>query len=190
MYLSLGVNNGAMINKEVYVYTWGLGEYGNLGNRLYTSSQNLEIVGEYRLGLNTYNLTIRKNETFDIEHVYSNNYNAMKAHYLFIQFAHTIRQLLEKGLKYIKDMKKDRKFDGVTIEREMMLFLEELGELAKAIRKNTNGHLDIAKEYNDNVEEELADCFIYLLSIANMNNVDIFKAFKDKETKNCDRVWK
>ena len=92
--------------------------------------------------------------------------------------------------KYIKDMKKARKFDGVTIEREMMLFLEELGELAKAIRKNTNGHLDIAKEYNDNVEEELADCFIYLLSIANMNNVDIFKAFKDKETKNCDRVWK
>lgn len=36
---------------------------------------------------------------------YSNNYNVMKAHYLFIQFAHTIRQLLEKGLKYIKDMK-------------------------------------------------------------------------------------
>ncbi len=55
--------------------------------------------------------------------------------------------------KYIKDMKKARKFDGVTIEREMMLFLEELGELAKAIRKNTNGHLDIAKEYNDSVEK-------------------------------------
>ena len=29
----------------------------------------------------------------------------MKAHYLFIQFAHTIRQLVEKGLKYIKEMK-------------------------------------------------------------------------------------
>lgn len=92
--------------------------------------------------------------------------------------------------KYIQDMKKARNFDRVTIEREMMLFLEELGELAKAIRKNTNGHLDIAKEYDANVEEELADCFIYLLSIVNMNDVDIFKAFKDKETKNCDRVWK
>lgn len=92
--------------------------------------------------------------------------------------------------KYIKDMKKTRKFNEVSIEREMMLFLEELGELAKAIRKNTNGCLDIAKEYNANVEEELADCFIYLLSIANMNNVNIFKAFKDKELKNCDRVWK
>lgn len=33
------------------------------------------------------------------------NYNAMKAHYFFIQFAHTIRQLLEKGLKYISELK-------------------------------------------------------------------------------------
>ena len=90
---------------------------------------------------------------------------------------------------YIKDMKKDRKFDGVTIEREMMLFLEELGELAKAIRKNTNGKLDIKKEYDTSIEEELADCFIYLLSIANMNNVDLFKAFKEKEIINCNRVW-
>ena len=76
--------------------------------------------------------------------------------------------------KYIKDMKKARKFDEITIEREMMLFLEELGELAKAIRKNTNGRLDISKEYNDSVEEELADCFIYLLSIANRKESIIF----------------
>lgn len=92
--------------------------------------------------------------------------------------------------QYIKDMKKDRKFDDVTIEREMMLFLEELGELAKAIRKNTKGYLDVAKKYDTSVEEELADCFIYLLSIANMNDIDIFKAFKDKERKNCERIWK
>lgn len=92
--------------------------------------------------------------------------------------------------EYIKQMKKIRKFDGVTIEREMMLFLEELGELAKAIRKKTKGALDINKNYENNVEEELADCFIYLLSIANMNNVDMFKAFKDKEIINCNRIWK
>ena len=29
--------------------------------------------------------------------MYSFNYNAMKAHYFFIQFAHTIRQLLDLG---------------------------------------------------------------------------------------------
>ena len=92
--------------------------------------------------------------------------------------------------KYIKDMKKARKFDGVTIEREMMLFLEEIGELAKAIRKNTNGSLDINKKYDTNVDEELADCFIYLVSIVNMNHVDMFKAFKEKEERNCKRIWK
>ncbi len=92
--------------------------------------------------------------------------------------------------QYISDMKKARKFDGVTIEREMMLLVEEIGELAKAIRKNTNGSLDINKKYDANVEEELADCFIYLLSIANMHHVDMFKAFKEKEEKNCNRVWK
>ena len=75
--------------------------------------------------------------------------------------------------KYIKDMKKARKFDGVTIEREMMLFIEEIGE---AIRKNTNGSLNVNKKYDESVEEELADCFIYLLSIANMNHVDMFKS--------------
>ncbi len=106
-----------------------------------------------------------------------------------------LKQLNEKSnikeiQKYIQEMKKQRKFDGVTIEREMMLFVEEIGELAKAIRKSTNGRLDIEKEYKDNIEEELADCFIYLLSIANMNEVDMFKAFKEKETKNCDRTWK
>ena len=52
-----------------------------------------------------YSLTKIKNGTFDIEHIYSRNYNAMKAYYLFIQFAHTIRRLLEKGLKYISELK-------------------------------------------------------------------------------------
>ena len=32
----------------------------------------------------------------------SHNYNAMKAHYLFIQFAHTIRQLLDLGSNVVK----------------------------------------------------------------------------------------
>lgn len=91
---------------------------------------------------------------------------------------------------YINDMKIARGFNTVSIEREMMLMLEEFGELAKAIRKETKGRLDPSKAYDTSVEEELADVFIYLLNIANMNNVDIFQAFKKKETKNCERTWK
>ena len=97
---------------------------------------------------------------------------------------------LDEIQEYIRSVISIRGFEKEEIEKKMLLLLEEAGELAKAIRKKTKGHLDIAKEYNDSVEEELADCFIYLLSIANMNNVDIFKAFKEKEIRNCDRVWK
>ena len=39
----------------------------------------------------------QKHRTFNITHLSSRNDNAMKAHYFFIQFAHTIRQLLEQG---------------------------------------------------------------------------------------------
>ena len=69
------------------------------------NKEELVYYGRQRWKIENEGFNMQKNGTFDIEHVYSNNYNAMKAHYLFIQFAHTIRQLLEKGLKYIKDMK-------------------------------------------------------------------------------------
>lgn len=40
---------------------------------------------------------MQKHGTFDITHLNSRNDNAMKCHYFFIQFAYTIRQLLEQG---------------------------------------------------------------------------------------------
>ena len=35
----------------------------------------------------------------------SRNDNALKCHYFFIQFAHTFRQLLEKGHSIVRDLK-------------------------------------------------------------------------------------
>lgn len=72
-----------------------------------TDKNKEEIVyyGKQRWKIENEGFNMQKNGTFDIEHMYSRNYNAMKAHYFFIQFAHTIRQLLEKGLKYIKELK-------------------------------------------------------------------------------------
>lgn len=40
---------------------------------------------------------MQKHGTFNISHMCSRNDNSMKCHYFFIQFAHTIRQLLEQG---------------------------------------------------------------------------------------------
>ena len=47
----------------------------------------------------------QKHRTFNITHLNSRNDNAMKCHYFFIQFAHTIRKLLEKGNSLTKLLK-------------------------------------------------------------------------------------
>ena len=69
------------------------------------NKKELVYYGRQRWKIENEGFNMQKNGTFDIEHIYSMNYNAMKAHYFFIQFAHTIRQLLEKGLKYVKELK-------------------------------------------------------------------------------------
>ena len=69
------------------------------------NKEELVYFGRQRWKIENEGFNMQKNGTFDIEHIYSMNYNAMKAHYFFIQFAHTIRQLLEKGLKYISELK-------------------------------------------------------------------------------------
>ena len=69
------------------------------------NKKELVYYGRQRWKIENEGFNMQKNWTFDIEHVYSKNYNAMKAHYFFIQFAHTIRQLLEKGMKYVKELK-------------------------------------------------------------------------------------
>lgn len=69
------------------------------------NKEELVYFGRQRWKIENEGFNMQKNGTFDIEHIYSMNYNAMKAHYFFIQFAHTIRQLLEKGMKCITELK-------------------------------------------------------------------------------------
>ena len=47
----------------------------------------------------------QKHRTFNISHLNSRNDTAMKNHYFFIQFAHTMRQLLEQGNLLTKSLK-------------------------------------------------------------------------------------
>jgi len=56
------------------------------------------------------------------------------------------------------------------LDRTFMWFVEEVGELAKAIK---NGGIE-------NIEEEIADVLAWLLSIANLLKVDAEKAVKRK----------
>ena len=59
-----------------------------------------------------------------------------------------------------------RGFADQKIEKTMLLLLEEVGELAKSIRKNaTNMRIDNDKiNHYDTIESEIADVFIVLSS--------------------------
>ncbi len=54
-------------------------------------------MGRHRWKIENQGFNNQKNIYFNITHMCSYNYNAIKAHYLFSQFAHTIRQLLDLG---------------------------------------------------------------------------------------------
>ena len=73
-----------------------------------------------------------------------------------------------------------------------MLLTEEVGELAKAIRKDkTSMSVDKSKINNyDPIESEVADVFIVLCNICNKLDIDLFSAVKEKERENIERVWK
>lgn len=59
--------------------------------------EELVCLGRKRWKIENEGFYTQKHRTFDITHLNSRNDNAMKNHYFFIQFAHTIRQLLELG---------------------------------------------------------------------------------------------
>ncbi len=92
---------------------------------------------------------------------------------------------------YIKEVIRIRGFAEQEIEKTMLLLLEEVGELAKSIRKNaTSMSIDKSKiNHYDTIESEVADVFIVLNCVCNKLGIDIYKAVKDKEEENIKREW-
>lgn len=70
-----------------------------------TNIKDIVTLGRNRWKIENQGFYNQKHRTFDITHLYSRNDTAMKNHYFFIQFAHTIRQLLEQGNSLIKSLK-------------------------------------------------------------------------------------
>ena len=92
--------------------------------------------------------------------------------------------------KYVNDMIEIRGFSKETPQDVMLLLTEEVGELAQEIRKSRKYYLDTNKNNELDVEGEIADVFIYILSMCRVMNVNLLEAFKNKEEKNCKREWK
>lgn len=98
-----------------------------------TNKNSKEIIyfGRQRWRIENEGFNNQKNGTFDMEHKYSHNYNAMKVHYFFIQFAHTVRQLLEKGLRYIIDLKMSIKEVSAVLTQALTQLTTNLTECNK-----------------------------------------------------------
>lgn len=92
---------------------------------------------------------------------------------------------------YIKEVIALRGFGGQPVQEELLLLTEEVGELAKAIRKSaTSMSVDTARLHNyDSVESEVADVFIVLMSICNTLGISLFDSLIEKERENIDRHW-
>jgi len=87
---------------------------------------------------------------------------------------------------YYGTVARDRGYDAETPQDVMLLLTEEMGELARAVRR----HAGLIREggYGDeNPAEELADIQLYLVHLANALKVDLAQAVSDKESVNSRR---
>jgi len=90
--------------------------------------------------------------------------------------------------QYILDMEDERGFTKDVLQNCLMMG-EEVGELFKAIRKGSNLQIDPNSKVGS-IDEEIVDVFIFLCAIANKFDIDIEKAFREKEKINKKRIWK
>ena len=68
--------------------------------------EQIVALGRKRWKIENEGFNEQKNGTFHISHLCSRFENALKIHYLFIQIAHAIRQLLEYGFASVKTVKR------------------------------------------------------------------------------------
>jgi NTP pyrophosphatase (non-canonical NTP hydrolase) len=91
---------------------------------------------------------------------------------------------------YIRNVVKLRGFDDESVRDVVLLLVEEVGELAKAVRRQIG--LKVEATNRDNVKtiaDEVADCLIYLLDIANLVGLDLEIALRSKEEINAKKTW-
>lgn len=89
---------------------------------------------------------------------------------------------------YVSAVGKQRGFDKETLAEAFILLAEEVGELARIVRKS-NGLKTRREAKKLKADEELADIFIYVLHMSNILGIDLETAFRRKEETNKKRTW-
>jgi NTP pyrophosphatase (non-canonical NTP hydrolase) len=96
---------------------------------------------------------------------------------------------LQELQSYVWQINKERGFDTVDAAKKMLMLTEEVGELAKAVRKSVGLKFTDTTRQTD-LAEEIADVLIVLLGLSSLVKVDAYQAFLAKETKNRKRTWR
>lgn len=93
--------------------------------------------------------------------------------------------------EYIAEKIQERGFTKETTSEAFLVMLEEVGELAKALRKQSGIAVDHERLASyGNLKHEFGDVFICLLILACKCDINIFEAFSEKEAINSKRVWR
>lgn len=92
---------------------------------------------------------------------------------------------------YFKEIFEIRGFGQQSSKDKLLLLIEEVGELAKALRKEDSVlGIDRSRINSyESVESEIADVAIVLISLCNVRNINFLEAVIEKEKKNINRIW-
>lgn len=91
--------------------------------------------------------------------------------------------------QYVAAICEERGWTKDSPAEKFMLFVEEVGELAKEMRRAAGLYLEPAKQRDLTLADEFADVLSYLLDLANCYHVDLEAAFRAKERVNQARRW-
>lgn len=95
-----------------------------------------------------------------------------------------------KSIRNLQDeylvIAKNNGWNNESARDTMLLLIEEVGELARAIRKHEG--LKRTSRYNVEVEDELADVMIYLIHLSNILKVDLGESVTKKIVKNQNKT--
>lgn len=90
---------------------------------------------------------------------------------------------------YISTVSAKRGFDTESVQDVFLLLTEEVGELAKSLRKQSGIKLaDDSKQLEVNLEA--ADVLWLLIYLCNIMDIDLEKALRAKEQINIKRHWR
>jgi NTP pyrophosphatase (non-canonical NTP hydrolase) len=116
----------------------------------------------------------------------------------FVQPVTDLKQFIETySIRSLADLQgfcrrfvEGKGFEGETVLDTMLLLQEELGELARSVRRLAKIRMDVGiTPAQSEIGSEIADCIKYLAIVANQTGVDLESEFLRKQWKDLHRLW-